>query len=97
MKNIDKITKVVRGKTSFRILFDLLFFLLVVFTSWWVSFPVAIAGQIIFKNYYELFFAGLWIDAVQWNGVFYSIPFFFSLASIVLFLGVGKIRTYIQI
>lgn len=87
----------IQNKILIRILFDLAVFLLVVFTPWWISFPIAIIGQIIFKNYYELFFVGLWIDMVEWNGVFHSIHFFFSILSIIMFLIVGKIRSYIQI
>ena len=86
-----------KKNNTLRIFFDFLVLVLMVFTPWWISFPVALIGQLIFKNYYELFFVGLWIDTVEWNGVFESMPFFFSLCAIALFFTLSKIRSYIKI
>ena len=82
-------------KNAPRIFFDILLFSLAVFAPWWISIFFAIVGSIIFKNYFEIFFVGLWLDAVPMDNIL-PIPFFISIFTILIFFCYKKIRTYIK-
>ena len=65
-----------------RILFDLLLFVLLLISPWWISLSLLLVGIFVFKNYYEFiigFFIVYSVYAVSREGIIYSPVFFTSI------------------
>ena len=87
MKNLDLLL---------RIIFDILLIIVAIFMPWWISLTIAAISALVFPNFLEIMIVGLWIDAVQFNGNFNSIPFFFTMISGLFYLMTKSIRKIIR-
>jgi len=65
---------------DFTLLFSALFF------PWWITLILMIIGVFFFKNFYEAFFIGLFLDALYGTEVinFYGFRLFFAAAGLFL-------------
>jgi len=80
------------GKKLERIIADVLLFFIVLFCPWWLSAAAVFCCIIYFQNYYEAFFAGIFMDALYGTDVisFHGFHLFFAAVSLaVLFVVQG--------
>lgn len=89
-KNIEK------ENIILRVIFDLLLLIITVFMPWWVSFGIALISSIVFQNFFEIIFIGLWIDLVQFIDSTHSISFLFLILSTLMYLNAEKVRRLIN-
>ena len=79
-----------------RIIFDFLLLIIAVFMPWWITFIIAAASAVMYKNFFEIIFVGLWIDSVPLGESLHSIPFFFLILSSILYLSAERLRKIIH-
>lgn len=84
--------------TLFRASADALLFLSVLLAPWWFSAFLSVIGVVIFKNFYEAFFAGLAFDMLygtplRGTGGF---QFFFSSAAFVTLFIAETVRKAVR-
>lgn len=82
----------------FRLFFDIVFFLAVFLSPWWISLPLGVVFLFIFDSYYEILFAGLIIDSAfsDRESSLLGLNVTFTAISAVLFLFVLKMKKNIK-
>lgn len=80
----------------FRIIYDSVVLVGILFVSWWYILFLCFVGVIIFQRYYECIFVGILLDMLY--GIpreqLMSIPIIFTITTSILFIVSGGLKTH---
>lgn len=82
-----------------RIVFDIALVLVIIVFPWWVSLPCACILVFYFENFYEIVFAGFFLDLLESSpsSRYFGFVYFFSALSIILFFILRWFKTKIAL
>lgn len=72
-----------------RTIFDIILFIFLFISPWWVIVPIAFVGMFIFKNFYEFIVSILIIYSLYYvpkNGIINSEIFFFAIVILIFII-----------
>lgn len=82
----------------FRVSTDILILLSILYLPWWFTAFLALLGIFLFKNFYEVVFAGFLLDLLYGTAVkeFYGIWFIFTAFFLILFILMERLKKNIR-